>query len=54
MTEETRHGRTQTLVAARMGTSAAVVGKIEAGGDVKVWLLQRYCVAIGKRFSVAV
>jgi DNA-binding transcriptional regulator YiaG len=44
----------QTLVAARMGTSASVVSKLEAGGDVKVSTLQRYCAAIGEKFSVAV
>src|SRR5882724_2286902 len=43
----------QTVVAARMGTSASVVSKLESGGDVKVSTLQRYCAAIGKRFSVA-
>jgi ribosome-binding protein aMBF1 (putative translation factor) len=40
----------QTVVAARMGTSASVVSKLEAGGDVKVSTLQRYCAAIGARF----
>ena len=44
----------QTVVAARMGTSASVVSKLEAGGDVKVSTLQRYCAAIGHKFSVAV
>ena len=44
----------QTLVAARMGTSASVVSKLEAGGDVKVSTLQRYCAAIGEKFSIAV
>jgi DNA-binding transcriptional regulator YiaG len=44
----------QTLVAARMGTSASVVSKLEAGGDVKMSTLQRYCSAIGERFRVAV
>jgi DNA-binding transcriptional regulator YiaG len=44
----------QTVVAARMGTSASVVSKLEAGGDVKVSTLQRYCSAIGQRFPVAV
>jgi ribosome-binding protein aMBF1 (putative translation factor) len=44
----------QTVVAARMGTSASVVSKLEAGGDVKVSTLQRYCSAIGERFRVAV
>ena len=43
----------QTVVAARMGTSASVVSKLEAGGDVKVSTLQRYCAAIGEKFSVA-
>ena len=44
----------QTVVAARMGTAASVVSKLEAGGDVKLSTLQRYCAAIGERFSVAV
>jgi DNA-binding transcriptional regulator YiaG len=44
----------QTVVAARMGTSASVVSKLEAGGDVKVSTMQRYCAAIGKKFSIAV
>ena len=37
----------QTIVAARMKTSASVVSKLEAGGDVKMSTLQRYCAAIG-------
>ena len=37
----------QTVVAARMRTSASVVSKLEAGGDVKMSTLQRYCAAIG-------
>lgn len=44
----------QTVVAARMGTSASVVSKLEGGGDVKVSTLQRYFAAIGEKFSVAV
>ena len=44
----------QTVVAARMGTSASVVSKLEAGGDVKLSTLQRYCAAIGEKFAVAV
>ena len=43
----------QTVVAARMGTSASVVSKLEAGGDVKMSTVQRYCAAIGKKFSIA-
>ena len=44
----------QTVVAARMGTSASVVIKLEAGGDVKLSTLQRYCAAIGERLPIAV
>ncbi len=44
----------QTVVAARMGTSASVVSKLEAGGDVKLSTLQRYCAAIGEKFPIAV
>lgn len=40
----------QTVVAARMGTSASVVSKLEAGADVKLSTLQRYCAAVGFRF----
>lgn len=43
-------GFSQTLVAARMGTAASVVSKLEAGADVKVSTLQRYCAAIGEVF----
>ncbi len=43
----------QTIVAARMGTSASVVSKLESGSDVKVSTLQRYCAAIGQKFAVA-
>src|SRR5689334_19913309 len=43
-------GLSQTLVAARMGTAASVVSKLEAGADVKLSTLQRYCQAIGQTF----
>lgn len=43
---------TQTVVAARMKTSASVVSKLEAGGDVKMSTLQRYCAAIGAKIPV--
>jgi ribosome-binding protein aMBF1 (putative translation factor) len=46
-------GYSQTLVAARMGTAASVVSKLESGGDVKVSTLQRYCAAIGQTFPPA-
>jgi hypothetical protein len=35
-----------------MGTSASVVSKLEAGGDVKFSTLQRYCAAIGARLPM--
>jgi DNA-binding transcriptional regulator YiaG len=41
-------GVSQTLVAAKMGTSASVVSKLEAGADVRVSTLMRYCAAIGE------
>jgi|SRR5450432_987418 len=40
----------QTVVAAMMGTAASVVSKLEAGGDVRLSTLQRYCAAIGQEF----
>ena len=43
---------TQTIVAARMKTSASVISKLEAGGDVKMSTLQRYCAAIGATFPL--
>lgn len=44
----------QTVVAARMRTSASVVSKFEAGGDVRLSTLQRYCAAIGEKLSISV
>jgi DNA-binding transcriptional regulator YiaG len=41
-------GLSQTVVAAMMGTSASVVSKLEAGADVKISTLVRYCQAIGR------
>jgi len=46
----TSAGLSQTLVAARMGTAASVVSKLEGGADVKLSTLQRYCAAIGQTF----
>jgi hypothetical protein len=46
-------GLSQTVVAARMRTAASVVSKLEAGGDVKLSTLQRYCMAIGQTFPPA-
>ncbi len=47
-----RRGLSQTVVAAKMGTSASVVSKLEAGCDVKVSTLQRYYAAIGETFRL--
>lgn len=44
---------TQTMVAGKMRTSASVVSKLEAGGDVKVSTFQRYCAAIGVSVPLA-
>lgn len=41
-----RRKLTQTMVAGKMRTSASVVSKLEAGGDVMLSTLQRYCAAI--------
>ncbi len=49
-----RKDLSQTVVAARMGTSASVVSKLESGADVKVSTLQRYLAAIGERFAVGI
>src|SRR5215470_11370862 len=48
-----KKGLSQTLVAARMGTSQSVVSKLEAGADVKLSTLQRYCAAVGKALPAA-
>lgn len=45
-------GFSQTVVAAMMGTSASVVSKLEAGADVKVSTLLRYCAAVGESLRV--
>jgi ribosome-binding protein aMBF1 (putative translation factor) len=50
--ERQARGLSQTLVAARMRTAASVISKLEAGGDVKLSTLQRYCEAIGHDLSV--
>lgn len=50
--ERQARGLSQTIVAARMRTAASVISKLEAGGDVKLSTLQRYCEAIGQDLSV--
>ena len=47
------NGLTQTVVAAKMGTAASVVSKLEAGGDVRLSTFQRYCAAIGQPFLLS-
>jgi ribosome-binding protein aMBF1 (putative translation factor) len=42
-----KKGFTQTVVAAKMGTSAAVVSRLETGGDFQVSTLERYAAAVG-------
>jgi ribosome-binding protein aMBF1 (putative translation factor) len=44
-------GLSQTVVAARMRTSASVVSKLEAGADVKLSTLIHYCQVIGQSWS---
>ena len=46
-----KRGISQTIVAALMGTSASVVSKLEAGADVRLSTLMRYCQAIGAPWS---
>jgi hypothetical protein len=50
VTKRAAGGLSQTMVAARMGTAASVVSKLESGGDVKLSTLQRYCAAVGQVF----
>jgi ribosome-binding protein aMBF1 (putative translation factor) len=45
-------GLSQTIVAAHMKTAASVISKLEAGGDVKLSTLQRYCEVLGKDLSL--
>ena len=45
-------GLSQTVVAARMGSSQSVVARIERGDrDVRVSTLSRYAAAVGRRIS---
>lgn len=47
-----RAGISQTLIAARMGTSQSAVARIETGeADVKLSTVDRYASAVGKRLS---
>jgi ribosome-binding protein aMBF1 (putative translation factor) len=45
-------GLSQTVVAARMGSSQSVVARIEQGDrDVRISTLERYAAAVGRRIS---
>ncbi len=45
-------GLSQTVVAARMGTSQSAVARLEAGeGDVRASTLERYAAAIGSQIT---
>ncbi len=40
-------GLSQTQVAARMETSASIVGRVESGADVRLSTLEKYMAALG-------
>ncbi len=42
-----RIGLSQTQVAARMETSASIVGRVESGADVRLSTLEKYIAALG-------
>ncbi|MEZ4362780.1 MAG: helix-turn-helix transcriptional regulator [Kofleriaceae bacterium] len=43
-----KQGLSQTMVAAAMRTAQSVISKLEAGSDVKLSTVQRYCEVIGQ------
>ena len=45
---------TQTLVAARMRTSPAMVVRIESGADVRVSTMERYAAALGTELQLGI
>jgi len=48
-------GLSQTVVAARMGTSQSSVARLEAGlADMRLSTLERYVAAVGSRLTVRV
>jgi ribosome-binding protein aMBF1 (putative translation factor) len=42
-----KSGLSQTQVAARMETSASIVGRVESGADVRMSTLEKYVAALG-------
>ena len=50
-----RRGRlSQTVVAARMGTSPSIVRRLEAGEDVRISTIEKYVEAIGADLKISV
>ncbi len=47
-------GLSQTVVAAAMKTAQSVVSKLEAGADVKISTVQRYCEAVGQNLELRI
>jgi ribosome-binding protein aMBF1 (putative translation factor) len=47
-------GLSQTVVAAAMRTAQSVVSKLEAGSDVKLSTMQRYCEVIGQNLVISI
>ena len=45
--QRTQSGLSQTQIAARMNTSASIVGRVESGGDVRLSTLEKYVTALG-------
>ncbi len=54
MLKSRRGTRSQTLVAARMGTSPSIVRRVEAGEDVRMSTLEKYAEAIGVELKFSV
>ncbi len=49
-----QRGMSQTTVAAAMRTAQSVVSKLEAGSDVKLSTMQRYCQVIGQDLVISI
>ncbi len=45
--ERKKRGLSQTVVAARMGTSPSMVIRVESGADVKLSTMEKYVAALG-------
>jgi len=49
-----RGSLSQTVVAARMGTSPSIVRRVEAGEDVRISTIEKYVEAIGAALKISV